>query len=477
MNRLLQFTGLLAWIIIIGYGLIYLKEHSTVFNEGLKILGLLTFILGSGYIIVRLIWGDKWLLQSGKAIFVGNDLIKAFNQFLEELPKPTKATTANLAGHLVYRFTRLGIFGVLIALLPLFLLWQQNNLLNLQNAKIDRQNELFDFQNKRVDEQTNLFKEQNKSIVAQTELLNSQNDLTKQQNDKLESQNQLFSAQNEEINDQTSLLETQNKKLDVQINLSESSRRSALIMMMSNIMDKVDEELKNDWNKDGIRNLSPQLIARIVALSKAFRPYRFWQENKLTDKLYSPERGQLLLAIAKVDLDINTYDRIFRGASFENAFLEKADLGGLYMARINLASANLAGTNFEASNLSNAVLINTNLKEANLTFAELKGALLMGAEFSVTGITSANLTHAKVDSKDWILQNDQITTLNVLGPIAELYRVDTTSHKFTDYYQFGLSSGHYKGNYYIITPRDSSRINADDGLNEILRKAYKLNKN
>ena len=108
--------------------------------------------------------------------------------------------------------------------------------------------------------------------------------------------------------------------------------------MMSNIMDKVDEELTKDWNGDKKRNLSPQLIGRIAALSQSFRPYRFWQDSMLIEKPFSPERGQLLLALIKSELDTMTYKRIYDETTFDQAYLDGARLITPYLNMAKLSA-------------------------------------------------------------------------------------------------------------------------------------------
>ena len=118
MDRLLKFIGLGTIILGIGYGVLYLKSNNDAFNEALRIFGLICLIALVGYIIARFVWGKNWVVKGGATMLVGSDLISAFRLFLGELPTPSKETTANLAGHLVYRFTRLGILGFFLALIP-----------------------------------------------------------------------------------------------------------------------------------------------------------------------------------------------------------------------------------------------------------------------------------------------------------------------------------------------------------------------
>ncbi|MGH1335117.1 MAG: hypothetical protein ACRBFS_03245 [Aureispira sp.] len=92
---------------------------------------------------------------------------------------------------------------------------------------------------------------------------------------------------------------------------------------MSNTLEAINTELKEDYNKDSIRNLSPQLIGQIIALSRSFKPYRFLEGDTLTTKPLSPERGQFLVSLVESPLDSITYEQLIPKANFEYADLTK----------------------------------------------------------------------------------------------------------------------------------------------------------
>jgi len=327
MDRLLRFIGFLTCIVGILYGASWLIQHFPKYVEptlqGLGVVALLA-------LFVRLYLGRDWLMKLGKEFVIGSDLIKASENFLNDLPKPKNETTANFIGHLVYRFTRLGLIGLMLALIPITLLYQQNQLLFTQNERFDIQNEL---------------------ITQQNELVTQQNQLATRQN----------------------------KRLDQQTYLQEAERRSSLVFLFSNIMDAVDKELKDDYSGDDIRNLSPQLVGRIVALSTRLKPYRYLDGDVLTVKPLSPERGQLLVSLLSSDLDSLTMKEIFLKADFRYADLEGA----------NLVRAYLNGVNLEGADLRNATLINASLVGANLYGADAEGA-----DLSNTNLNNADLRHA-----------------------------------------------------------------------------------
>ena len=127
MDRFLRFFGLLACIVLIVYGVYWLIQYFP------KYIGLTLQVLGGVALIVlvvRLYLGRDWLVRLRQEFVIGSDLIQATEHLLNDMPKPKSETTANFIGHLVYRFTRLGVIGLILAFIPITLLYQQNQLLS-----------------------------------------------------------------------------------------------------------------------------------------------------------------------------------------------------------------------------------------------------------------------------------------------------------------------------------------------------------
>lgn len=187
---------------------------------------------------------------------------------------------------------------------------------------------------------------------------------------------------------QNELLKNQNTLIERQMSLEEASRRSSLIVLMSNIMDKVDGEIdrqrkSSDTDKTQYK-LSASLIGQIAALSHSFKPYRFMNGDTLIIKPLSPERGQLFITLVQLPLDTNTFKEIYQKSIFENADLKSASLFGLSLKKVHLDGADLTDSDFDKTDLSGAYLrganlSNANLREANLSNANLKNAILQRA--------------------------------------------------------------------------------------------------
>jgi uncharacterized protein YjbI with pentapeptide repeats len=203
---------------------------------------------------------------------------------------------------------------------------------------------------------------------------------------------------------QNELLQNQNTLIQRQMYLDEANRRSALVVLMSNIFDKVDREIETQQkiDKDGKYNLSQSLIGQIVALSHSFKPYRYLSSEggELTSVPLSPERGQLLITLTWLPLDTATLNKIYHSANFEDSALREAILDGAYLSGANLSRSNMFGTNINRANLSKANLDNVQLTRANLEGTNLSEADLKWADLIHTFLSEADLSEADLSEAD-----------------------------------------------------------------------------
>ena len=231
----------------------------------------------------------------------------------------------------------------------------------------------------------------------------------------LMNQNALLEAQNIKIDSQTELMSQQ-------MLLSEASRKSALIVLMSNIMDKVDREIESQQKglsykqKDGRKyKLSQSLIGQIAALSYSFKPYQYMGWDDLIEEPLSPERGHLLITLTLLPLDTFTLQKIYRSATFERADLQEASSVGADLRGANLEWADLSGANLSGANLSSANLSLSDLSSANLSLADLGHADLGLADLGHADLGHADLTYAN-------LANAYLSEADMIG--ADLFRAD-----------------------------------------------------
>lgn len=361
-----------------------------------KFSGIAIWILLCLWLLFRLIFGKQWLVKVGLQSLLGPGIVASAKKWAREAPEPSRETNAELAAQVFKRLTRVGLFAIFVALVPFILLYLQNNL-------IQKQNQLFELQNSKIERQTKLDSMQMKLLANQNILFLDQNVKVTEQTGFLKQQTGLFRDQNTKIDIQTDLFKEQNNRLNLQNNLLEADRRSSLVFLMSNILDKVDAEIKEQRDSLKKRNqklpeefgprdeipdsikyvLSKPLISRIVALSLAFKPYRIMKGDKLAKESMSPERGQLFISLMKNNLSQSTQEEIAFGD------FSKADIGAILLWK-----AWMPHSNFEGANLSYSELTGTHFSYANFSHANLSHADLIDADFSLALLTGAKLDSA-----------------------------------------------------------------------------------
>lgn len=201
-----------------------------------------------------------------------------------------------------------------------------------------------------------------------------------QQTNILKRQTKILDKQNELIDSQNSLFKHQNIRIDQQTNLQEAERRSALVFLFNNIMDKIDDELINKSGND--RVLSSQLIGRIAALSQALKPYRYLDNNVIIKNAISPEKGQLLLSLINSNIEPKTLYRIFAQSNFQYSELKGANFSNVTFKNIDLSYSNMENVNFNNSEFENVTLENVNLKNARLNNANFKKSMIVQSDLS-----------------------------------------------------------------------------------------------
>lgn len=198
---------------------------------------------------------------------------------------------------------------------------------------------------------------------------------------------------------QNEKLDVQNKRIEQQTYLQEAERRSSLVFLFDNVLNKIDEELRMN---PGRRALSPQLIGRIVALTKALKPYRFLEGDTITSYMSSPERGQVLLSILASQLSKSTYDQIFLLADFSYTSLQSANLDGAYLRNINLSNAFLESVSLTGTDLSLANLENTDIRDARV---QMSGAQARPACFDHANFHNASIVNCDFGSSSFEYTN------------------------------------------------------------------------
>lgn len=201
-------------------------------------------------------------------------------------------------------------------------------------------------------------------------------------------------------------IQNQDKQLHEMAALLDFVKKQDMGPLMRSVLDDVDKEIKGNPG----RMLRDTTIARIAALSFASRPYKYIEDDSLSEKAYSPERGQLLKALLLMQPDTGSFARIKQKTLFAGADLRGADLKGLDLSGINLMEANLkdvdlSGADLSGANLGEANFWGANLNRANLSHADLKRADMSWAQlnqatFTQANLDGANLTNAQLTNAD-----------------------------------------------------------------------------
>jgi uncharacterized protein YjbI with pentapeptide repeats len=267
----------------------------------------------------------------------------------------------------------------------------------------------------------------------------------------------LLYNQNKLLTQQNQLLNQQNIRLDQQTYLQEAERRSSLIFLMGNILDEVNDELKEDVGVKGVRDISPQLIGRVIALSNSLRPYRYLGNDSLVGRELSPERGYLLLAIVSSEIDKSSLRRIYRAADFSFSDLKKAVLSGEFLAGINLTGADLEGVRLDEADLSDANLSDAEMSDAILTNAKLNGGRLRNTILRRANLVSANLSVANLSDAD-------LQRANLSSAILTNVRLNRANLSFADLGYTVLSNAAFEQ---VVV--DSTRVSEFTWLDSLSR--------
>lgn len=167
------------------------------------------------------------------------------------------------------------------------------------------------------------------------------------------------------------------------------------------------DELINDYLEDNKRNLSDILIAKIITMSEKFTPYLYDVDSKIINKPLSKERAQLFVSLVRYNLDLETYNEIFKSANFTSSDFSYMDLSnlnfykdlyGLYGNYKNEVIGLI--TTSERANLSNSYFYKTNLENTTIV------GVLNGCEFEEVNFLETNFNWAELKSS--IFENNTL---------------------------------------------------------------------
>lgn len=211
-------------------------------------------------------------------------------------------------------------------------------------------------------------------------------------------QNKLISNQNIYIKNQTYLIEAQ--------------RRGTLQFEISEILNRIDNEVSDTTNKT--RSLSAQLKSRIIAATVSMKPYRSF-ENESLSKPYSYEKGQLFASLLNSNINPKDLGDILKQGNFSHLILKNVTLGNFSTksnAYMILDELNISDSYFENVHIRN-LFFTTNIKFDHCIFNGLtvEERLSFNMIFK-NSIVNKSFLEFTIDQKmeQEFFQNDYLTT-------------------------------------------------------------------
>ncbi len=180
------------------------------------------------------------------------------------------------------------------------------------------------------------------------------------------------------------ILLKQNQLIDTQNSLVEASRKSSYGFQLSSVFDAIDKQGKNG---NGEIVLNNSIIARVVGLTHALKPYRILEaDGELSETSYSPERTQLLLFLLNSNISKSSLSKVYDRSDFSGCDLRNTSLTRKYLVGINLSHSNFENSELHSSNFDEADLTGVNFKNISFSNGSMRNAI----------ITDANLEDAKI---------------------------------------------------------------------------------
>lgn len=326
----------------------------------------------------------RWLFRKSSTPLLGkrlkNSISTAINEF-KEYKTVSVDTASDVSASVLWRFTRIGLFTILFAVLPSVVLILQTFLLFNQNGLVESQNELATAQRKSslVFVMDNILGDLNEELKYKG--VNSSNDIS-----------QTLEARIVSLSRAMQPYELRDGDGDL-ISEKTSPERGQLVYSLVR-SDIGNQSLTDIFNAGDFK-------------------YTYLKEASL-------ERAYL--RYAKLDY------ANFEYANMPNANLGYCELREVQMKKVNLSEANLSRAKLINGDLSNAELQSSDFTHANLSGATLEGANLSEAKLWGTKLMDANLEDTVLDNvivhrQDWLTYIKDSLDVRGAGDIQDTYRV------------------------------------------------------
>ncbi|WP_378182115.1 pentapeptide repeat-containing protein [Aquimarina sp. SS2-1] len=324
-----------------------------------------------------------WLLKKSSVPLLGIRLKKSINNAITEY-KETKTvsvdTVSDVSSNIIWRITRIGLFGLFVTLIPSMILMFQTWLVINQNVLVGNQNALIEA-------------ERRSSLVFIMD--------------------NLLSDLSEELKYKGSSERNISPVLEARI--------ASLTRAMKPYKYEEDGELIDE-------KISPekgQLLFSLIRSNLADQSYR--EILDASDFSYTYFKDIYLgrgVNMKYINLNHSNLSEV----NLPAVNLERSELIEANMEKINLSDANLkqsvlTNANLRNSELLSADLTNAKLYGANLTEADLTEATLWGTRFEDANLTDVVLDNAIVHRQDWIEYVKDSLDLKGAKAIQDKYRV------------------------------------------------------
>ncbi len=324
-----------------------------------------------------------WLVKKSSTPLLGVRLKKSINNAINEY-KETKSVTvdtvSDVSSNIIWRVTRIGIFGVIITLIPSLILLYQTKLVINQNSLVSNQNSLIEA-------------ERRSSLVFIMD--------------------NVLSDLGEELKYKGSSERNLSPVLEARIASLSRAMKPYRYMENGRLINKAISPERGQLLYSLIRsNLGNQSHRDIINFS---------------DFSYTYFRNEFIGRGANLKyIKLNHSD--FYGVDMPAAILERSELRNVVMEQMNLSDANLIRADLTNSNLRNAELLSADLTNANLYEADLTGADLTEATLWATRLDEAILTDVRLDNaivhrKDWIAYVSDSLDLKGADAIKDTYHI------------------------------------------------------
>ena len=219
------------------------------------------------------------------------------------------------------------------------------------------------------------------------------------------------------LEEQNRIITLQNEKIDLQSSLMEAERRGSQVVMMDNVLQELSFEIRNQKadvaEASNGYSLSAPLVGRIAATTLGFLPYRFLEDGELTDREYSLERGQMLLALLNSNLDSPSLQALYETSSFSFAYVKGIDFSDKDLSNADLTHANFAWTTLYRTKMDSANIQAAVFDNARAPGVDFSNQFAFKCSFKETGLNDANFTNGTFTEADF--SGADLTQVNFSG--------------------------------------------------------------